>query len=295
MMEPANPSSQNARADIVLSVIVATYNSAGTIARGLDSLRAQQGANFEILICDGGSQDQTLEIISQYDDIVAHRVSGPDRGVYDAWNKVIPAARGEWIMFLGSDDWLEQSTTLQDLAKRLAAIPRANRQLAFAFGYTNLREGARIIDHFGAEPVTGDRLGSEDYIPFSHTGLLHHRSLFAILGLFDANFRSAGDYEFMLRAMQHPEVRFHHLPMPVAEMAAGGMSTGPQSRLRHYCEMIAARRKLGFGTEPGWLKAQYRRAFVSAKLMTFLGPRATLLATNIYRRLTGKTLRKKFR
>ncbi|WP_324741233.1 glycosyltransferase family 2 protein [Tsuneonella sp. CC-YZS046] len=275
----------------MISVIVATYNSAATLARTLESLAAQRDADFEVLVADGGSQDGTLSIVDRFTGLVTHRISGPDRGVYDAWNKVVPAARGEWVMFLGSDDWLHAPDTLARLEAAASALPPARRELAYVFGQTLFREGDALLETFGAMPIASARLGSEDYIPFSHTGLLHHRSLFATFGLFDAGFRSAGDYEFLLRTMKDGRTRFHHAPLIVAEMAIGGMSTGAASRVHHYREMLVARRKLGFASNPGWLLANYRRARISAALIGLTGERITLLITNLYRRMAGKELR----
>ena len=277
----------------MISVIIATYNSAATLARTLESLEAQRDADFEVLVADGGSNDGTLSIVDRFGRLVTHRISGPDGGVYDAWNKVIPTTRGEWLMFLGSDDWLHAPDTLARLGAAASAIPQAERELAYIFGQTLFRDGETLLETFGAMPVVSGRLGSEDYIPFSHTGLLHHRSLFETFGLFDAGFRSAGDYEFMLRTMKDDRARFHHAPLIIAEMATGGMSTGPASRVHHYREMLAARRKLGFTSDPGWMLANYRRARISAALMGLAGERITLLITNLYRRMAGKELRER--
>jgi glycosyltransferase involved in cell wall biosynthesis len=276
----------------VISIIIATYNSAATLARTLESLEAQRDAAFEVLVADGGSSDGTIAILDRFAGLVAHRIAGPDRGVYDAWNKLIPAARGEWLMFLGSDDWLDAPDTLARLAEAAGARDPAERELAYVYGRTRFREGEAVLDLFGDTAIPAGKLGSEDYIPFSHTGLLHHRSLFETFGLFDAEFRSAGDYEFMLRSMGDARTRFHHAPLLVAEMATGGMSTGPASRVHHYREMFAARRKLGFASDPRWMKANFRRARISAALMHMAGGRMTLLATNLYRRMAGKTPRR---
>lgn len=276
----------------MISVVIATYNSAATLGRTLASLQSQRDAEFEVLIADGGSIDDTLPILDRFGTLVTHRLSGPDCGVYDAWNKVIPKADGEWLMFLGSDDWLHTDHTLAQLARAVSAIPKAERALSYVFGKTLFRDGKVLIETFGSAPLASGRLGNEDYIPFSHTGLLHHRSLFETFGLFDAEFRSAGDYEFILRSLEDSRTRFHHVPLTIAEMASGGMSTGAASRVRHYREMSAARRKLGFTADPGWMKAHFRRARISAAVMRLAGTRATLLAANLYRLMAGKTLRR---
>lgn len=275
----------------MISIVMATFNSGATLQRSLDSLRAQRGADFELLIADGASSDATLAILERNADLVAWQTSAPDRGVYDAWNRAIAMAKGDWLLFLGSDDGLDRPDTLARLEQALEAIPPAERKLCFAFGQTALMDKGRAIEWLGRTPMSGDRLDSASDIPFSHTGLVHHRSLFDELGLYDAAFRSAGDYEFMLRAAANPQTRFRHVPMVVARMACGGMSNGAASRLRHYREMQQARRHHGLAPSPPWLRAALMRARCLLLLDRHLGGGAALAAANIYRWLRGKPAR----
>jgi glycosyltransferase involved in cell wall biosynthesis len=273
----------------VISVIIATFNSAATIGRTLDSLAAQRDAEFEVLLADGASRDGTMGIVGRHAEIVSLSISEPDKGVYDAWNKLIPRARGDWLMFLGSDDWLEQPDTLARL--EAAAKEVGDPELSYVFGKTPLMEGGKPIEWMGMEALADNRLGLDDPTSFSHTGLLHHRSLFDQFGLFDASFRSAGDYEFMLRTARDERVRFHHVPMVVAHMASGGMSNNAKGRLLHYREMVAAREKLGLLNRPEWLAAALKRANLLAFLFTIGGRPLALAGANLYRRVKGKPTR----
>lgn len=275
----------------MISIIIATYNSEATLARCLESLRAQQGADFEVLVSDGASHDATLQILTQNSDLLAWLTSGPDEGVYDAWNKAIPKARGEWILFLGSDDWLDAPDTLARLDRRLARIAPVDRQLSFVFGQTALMDAGQEIEWLGRRKLPGGLLDPDGDIGFSHTGLVHHRSLFEQLGLYDPAFRSAGDYEFMLRAALNPRARFRHLHLTVARMASGGMSNGAASRVNHYREMETARIRHGLKPRPGWLRKAWLRAAFLLFLDRHAGPRVTLAAANLYRSLRGKRAR----
>lgn len=89
-----------------ISIIIATYNAGKVLQRCLDSIRPQKTDGIELLIIDGNSKDNTMEIVNANSDIIDFHVSKPDRGIYDAWNKGIKAATGEWILFLGADDQL---------------------------------------------------------------------------------------------------------------------------------------------------------------------------------------------
>ena len=91
-----------------LSIIVASYNSGKTIQKALESILMQTFQEWECIIVDGVSMDNTLEIIKQYvlKDNRFRYVSEPDNGIYDAFNKGWMMAKGEWIHYLGSDDYL---------------------------------------------------------------------------------------------------------------------------------------------------------------------------------------------
>lgn len=87
----------------MLSIICPTYNSAITIRTLIDSVISQTCDDWELIIVDGGSTDGTVDIIREYGDRIRY-ISEPDNGIYDAMNKGIEMARGEWLYFIGADD-----------------------------------------------------------------------------------------------------------------------------------------------------------------------------------------------
>ena len=89
-----------------ISIIIATYNAGKTLARCLQSIREEKTNEIELLVIDGGSKDNTLDIINTYQDTIDYSCSEPDKGIYDAWNKGISHAKGDWMMFIGADDYL---------------------------------------------------------------------------------------------------------------------------------------------------------------------------------------------
>ena len=98
-----------------LSIIIPTFNSAKTLSRCLDSVISQSFTDWEVLMMDGVSNDDTIKIASSYQDSRIRIYSEPDKGIYDAMNKGIDKAQGEWLYFLGSDDWLYNSESFDDL------------------------------------------------------------------------------------------------------------------------------------------------------------------------------------
>ena len=90
----------------MVSIIIATYNSEKTLRRALDSVLNQTYQDWECIVVDGASKDNTIEIVKEYvsKDTRFRYVSEPDHGIYDAFNKGWKMAKGEWVMYLGSDD-----------------------------------------------------------------------------------------------------------------------------------------------------------------------------------------------
>ena len=112
-----------------VSVIVAVFNRAATLQSCLDSIFAQTFQPLEIIVCDGGSNDGSREILASNRARLSYWQSQPDRGVPHAWNTALMHATGEWVCFLGADDRFAQPTTLATLlhAARDRDVGRAER------------------------------------------------------------------------------------------------------------------------------------------------------------------------
>ena len=95
----------------MVSIIIATYNSEKTLRRALDSVLNQSYQDWECIVVDGASKDDTIDIVKAFvnKDSRFHYISEPDHGIYDAFNKGWKMAKGEWVMYLGSDDRLTQN------------------------------------------------------------------------------------------------------------------------------------------------------------------------------------------
>lgn len=205
----------------LISVIVATLNAARTLPRCLESLRAQTFRDFEVVVMDGGSTDGTKEILAASNAVTTWR-SVPDAGVYAAWNAALPLARGEWICFLGADDWLWDGEALARLVPALrAAYPRVR------VVYSRVRQvdaGGATIEELG-EPweASRARFRSRDCLP--HPGLMHHRTFFDVHGPFDASLSLAADYEMLLRELKDHDAGY------VDSLTAGARWSGMTTRL----------------------------------------------------------------
>lgn len=96
-----------------ISIITVSYNAVKSIESTILSVINQTYSNIEYIIIDGGSTDGTVDIIKKYADKIAYWVSEPDKGIYDAMNKSLDVASGNWILFLGSDDVLRHETIIE--------------------------------------------------------------------------------------------------------------------------------------------------------------------------------------
>lgn len=207
----------------LISILIATRNAAGPLPRCLDSIAAQTFRDREVIVMDGASTDGTVEILKARSDVVTVWRSEPDAGIYNAWNKALAHARGEWLCVLGADDWLWDAQALERLVPHLrAALPR--HRVVYSRIRLVDRDG-RTIQEAG-EPWESFKFRFRSHVCFPHPGLMHHRSLFDIHGRFDERFALAGDYEFLLRELKTGDALF--VPAVTAAMEFGGRTTSPE-------------------------------------------------------------------
>jgi glycosyltransferase involved in cell wall biosynthesis len=198
----------------LVSIITAVFNGHEHIASCIESVLQQDYPNIEHIILDGGSTDGTVRVLNSYGSRIAFWKSEPDQGVYDAWNKGLKLARGEWIAFLGADD-----TYLPGAVSTYVDLARQNPKAEF------LSSRARLNHATGYSPVFGARWEWPRFamaMSTIHVGTMHRQSLFEHFGHFDTSYRIAGDYEFLLRARETLQAAF--TPAITVVVRAGGIS-----------------------------------------------------------------------
>lgn len=177
-----------------ISIIIATYNAGKVLQRCLDSIRPQKAEEIELLIIDGKSKDNTVEIIQKNSDIIDYYVSEPDRGIYDAWNKGIKASIGEWVQFLGADDELLPNavhTYLDFLQKKEC------RNFDIISGKSYLvDENNNVLGTFGKKMLWKELRHN---MLISHGSTLHNRNFINVNGNFSLQYKICADYEFFVR------------------------------------------------------------------------------------------------
>ena len=180
--------------NFLYSIITVCLNNEQGIARTSQSIRAQKYKNFEWIVIDGASEDNSI-VIAKKNPSLTHLISEPDDGIYHTMNKGIALAQGEYCLFLNSGDWLYADTVLAEAATQLKG---------------DLVAGWLTViypDRFNKTPKLR-RLDLQDVRKkFLYHRTLHHqatfikKSLFQRYGMYDQNYKIYGDWDFFLRVI----------------------------------------------------------------------------------------------
>jgi glycosyltransferase involved in cell wall biosynthesis len=210
----------------LITVIVAVFNAASTLRRCLDSVINQTYPYKELIVIDGGSLDGSVEIIESYHTKISYWESQPDRGITHAWNKAMSKATGDWIYFLGADDYFWENDALEKVSEFISQVPE---DIKVVYGkVVRLFENGAVLDIHG-KPWEQIRPTFFYGMRLNHQGIFHHKSLFAEYGKFDESLQFAADYEMLLRYLkQHDAIFMEEI---IAGSLLGGVSTQTQKRL----------------------------------------------------------------
>ena len=201
-----------------LSILVATWNCVSQLEQFLESLSIQSWADWELLLLDNASSDGTAELVRVFQQRCLDRrvcwSSQPDLGIYDAWNRGLELARGDYLCFIGADDKFLESASLG----KLAGLTATEAHLITARNAYCDRQG-RFLRHWGSG-WQWKRMRQSMNI--AHPGMLVRRDLFTQIGIFDPAFRICGDYEWFLRLPEN--LRTVHASDSVLRIVQGGVS-----------------------------------------------------------------------
>lgn len=226
-----------------ISVLTVCRNASQTISHTLDSFFAQEHESKELVIIDGASYDDTLEVIERYPQASIRLVSEADKGMYDALNKALQLFTGDAVGVLNSDDTFHDTKVLSRVAKKLQSADIVHGNLNFVADHDckEIRRRWRAWPR----PESGFRSG---WMP-AHPTFYVRRTVADTVGPFDLSLSTAADYDWMLRAVEMHAYRISMLDHVLVDMMQGGKSTsGIQSHIRHNLEALRSRRKwLGSG------------------------------------------------
>ena len=210
-----------------ISVITVCKNAAKSIERALQSVLSQTYGDVEYLVIDGDSQDRTQDVVRKYTHSIKKFVSEPDGGIYEAMNKGIRLAAGEYIYFLGADDYLYDENVLDDVA----GFIRKQRSCDLVYGDIVSREpsGQALLLASPPPAAIAEHLMSSC---MPHQATFCRADLFAKIGLFSEHYRIASDYAWWIKLLQNPGTSLHYYPRTIAFFNSKGSSSNIQRTLR---------------------------------------------------------------
>ena len=234
-----------------ISIITATYNSGKTLRDTIESVMRQTYADYEHIIIDGGSKDNTKDIVDEYIPISNGRLkwySGKDKGLYDAMNKGIARASGDVIGVLNSDDFYADEKVLEKIANGTRNVDAVYGDLVFV----DPVETSRIVREWkGSQHIPGAFM--KGWHP-AHPTFYARKQLFDAFGGFDISFDVSADFELMFRFLEKGKASSQYIPHTFVKMRMGGESTGSIGKIiQGNKNVLRAFKKNGYKVPPFYL------------------------------------------
>jgi glycosyltransferase involved in cell wall biosynthesis len=203
-----------------ISIITVTFNSARTIEQTIKSVIGQTYKNIEYIIVDGGSTDSTLSIIDRYRNYLSKFVSEKDNGIYDALNKGIRMATGDVIGILHSDDFYIDDHVIEKVVSSFSK--NASDAVYADLYYVGVENTDKIVRKWHSGNYSHGMFVNGWMPP--HPTFFVKREIYTKYGSFDLQFKSAADYELMLRLIHKNKIKLGYLNEFIVKMRVGGKS-----------------------------------------------------------------------
>lgn len=203
----------------MLSIITVTYNSLRTLKDAYASLCVQTYAQWEWVVQDGGSTDGTVAWLEGLNDARIRFISEKDNGIYDALNKAVRRAQGEWIGLLHADDVYPHDNVLFEVVEAMEGKDAIYGDLK----YVQAADITKVLRHWKSGTFSPTLL-HKGWMP-PHPTLFLRKEIYAQVGPFDTQFNIAADYDFVLRVFAQPHLKAKYLPQVLMLMRQGGASS----------------------------------------------------------------------
>ena len=219
-----------------ISIITVTFNCQNTISKTIDSVIGQSYNNLEYIIIDGNSNDNTTNIINNYKERITYYISENDHGIYDAINKGIKIAKGEFIVILHSGDIFFNNSTIEQAVKEI------KKSLNTDIFYSNIT----FIENLENMKIKR-KYSSEYFKPFmfrfgfmpAHTSTIIRKRCFETIGLYNLHYKIASDFDLLFNFIYVNKVKSKFMDMNFTYMTIGGISTsGFNSMIRINNEIL---------------------------------------------------------
>lgn len=239
-----------------ISIITATYNSGVTLRDTFESILRQSHQDYEVLLQDGGSTDDTMDIVREYAPRFGERlkaVSEKDKGLYDAMNRAISRATGEVLGILNSDDFYTEDDILETVVRNITDGVDAVYGDVHFVNPDDLKKPVRYYSSRIFRPWML-RFG---YMP-AHPSFYVRREIHEKYGLYSLDYKLASDYDMMVRLFCHYKIRSRYIHKDFVTMRTGGLSTASlKNRMQLTKEDMKACRNYGLYTNPIFICCKY--------------------------------------
>jgi glycosyltransferase involved in cell wall biosynthesis len=206
--------------NIKVTIVTVCYNSHRYIDHCIKSVLNQSYPNIEYIIIDGGSTDNTLERIKSYGSKIDKLISERDNGIYDAMNKGLKMASGDYIGILNSDDFYIDNKVIEKVVNRLH---QDNSDSLYAdLIYVDNANTDKQVRYWKSGPFKRDSFKTGWHPP--HPTFFVRNEIYKRFGYFFVDFKLAADFELMLRFLEKAQISVSYLPEPIVKMRMGGAS-----------------------------------------------------------------------
>ncbi len=202
--------------ELELSIITVNLNNGNGLAKTITSVICQRFNKYEFIVVDGASTDNSIEVIKQFQTYISFWISEKDKGIYHAMNKGIMHARGRYLLFLNSGDWLVNDLVLNKVFSE-------SRIQDILLGQCNISENGKIIHTLIPPPQIS--FGYIYYLGLSHQSAFIKREVFEKHGLYREDFKYNGDIEFWYRTIVLNGCTTESLPVIITDYNLDGISS----------------------------------------------------------------------
>lgn len=281
------PGETEVSGDSWITIITSTYNAGNELPWTIGSIRGQTYPYIQWIIADGNSDDVTLDLIRQNDDIVDVWFSEKDSGIYNAWNNAIGYIKGRWVIFIGAGDEFYSKDTLTNIAPILnSSYP--THELVYGRRVMITEHSRKCLETDGRDwtLMKNQWNGLIPGLP-PHPALFHHASLFSSVGRFNDSLKLAADAEFVLRALRNNKPPLY-VDQCISKMALGGVTGKIESTLQLHAEQKVIARTLDIQVPRLIVVKQESKLLIKRILLFLLGEHKVRALTDWFRSWTGR-------
>jgi len=202
-----------------ISIISVAYNNKAGLEKTIHSVLQQTFTNYELIVVDGGSTDGTKELLESYGNKINYWVSEKDKGIYNAMNKGVVVATGDYLLMLNSGDFLVDEYILQKVV---------DAKLDSAIVYGNVVWKTDMEMYEGSFPST---LTFKFFLNYSlgHQAAFIRKDVHTIVGLYDEHLRIMSDWKLFVLSMCKFNLSYKHISIPISVCSRDGISCKPES------------------------------------------------------------------